>query len=393
MTLAPSPREDWLTAVMERLRETFAQLGHPIPDAIGLAVGFPHRRVNTGAYLYDLDTNEPFSLDYDNRFNTRGVCERLDKNTAACRIVISPVADSSIDAAETLTHELIHAAVGVEHGHKGPFKELATAFGLEGPMRTTTPGPAFKELMAPIFETVGEYPPAEPRPILDRRNLPEAVEELAAAIRANLAAEDMIAVAKNAAGDAAVKVFHETTAEAKKALEAAKASYEAVAEPARRIRKDALEEARKSADGQVRDIRIETGFLLLAARAKVETDWHDWCQANVKRPNGTVPSRPDIHQMMELAKSADPEAARETEKRRAREGMRRTRERRKPSVTGDDVTDTSEPACEAIPPAHEPFRNFKEIILQWWTDADAADRLALGQWFDELRQSKAVAAE
>ena len=33
-----------------------------------------------------------------------------------------------------IAHELIHAAVGVEHGDKGPFRAMAKGLGLEGRM-------------------------------------------------------------------------------------------------------------------------------------------------------------------------------------------------------------------------------------------------------------------
>ncbi len=36
-----------------------------------------------------------------------------------------------------LLHEMIHAAVGIDAGHKGPFKRAAIAVGLAGPMTAT----------------------------------------------------------------------------------------------------------------------------------------------------------------------------------------------------------------------------------------------------------------
>src|SRR5437879_517916 len=76
-------------------------------------------------------------------------------------ILVSPVIADSMRVAGILAHELIHASVGVQHGHKGPFRQMAKALGLEGKMTATTEGEAFKRLLTPILEAVGPYPHAE----------------------------------------------------------------------------------------------------------------------------------------------------------------------------------------------------------------------------------------
>ncbi|MNT11100.1 hypothetical protein D3C72_1459630 [compost metagenome] len=76
-------------------------------------------------------------------------------------IMISPVQDDSMDMAGVLAHELIHAAVGFEHKHKGDFAKVALALGLNRPMTATTPGPAFKEWAAPFIEELGPIPHAK----------------------------------------------------------------------------------------------------------------------------------------------------------------------------------------------------------------------------------------
>lgn len=66
--------------------------------------------------------------------------------------------DDSEAIAATLVHELVHAAVGVKHGHKGPFKRLARALHLEGKLTATYGGDAFKEMLAPMLAKVGPIP-------------------------------------------------------------------------------------------------------------------------------------------------------------------------------------------------------------------------------------------
>ena len=60
-----------------------------------------------------------------------------------------------------LVHELVHHAVGVEHGHKGPFRKCAVAVGLVGPMRATTAGPALASRLHALAESIGPYPHAQ----------------------------------------------------------------------------------------------------------------------------------------------------------------------------------------------------------------------------------------
>lgn len=60
----------------------------------------------------------------------------------------------------TLVHEAIHAAVGVEHGHKKPFKTAAIAAGLEGKMTATQAGAALMVTLTGWAEALGAYPHA-----------------------------------------------------------------------------------------------------------------------------------------------------------------------------------------------------------------------------------------
>jgi len=60
-----------------------------------------------------------------------------------------------------LGHEVTHAAVGLEAGHRGPFKQLALAIGLTGRMSATTEGEDFIRTFTPILESLGPYPHAE----------------------------------------------------------------------------------------------------------------------------------------------------------------------------------------------------------------------------------------
>lgn len=137
-------REAWLHAVAAALREPFKRAGHPIPAKVRIGVGFPSVR---GIAAKNQRIGECWS-------NTRSGDDHHE-------IIISPVIADSMRVAGLLAHELTHAAVGVQHGHKGPFRALAKAIGLEGKMTATVEGEAFKRLAQPILEAIGPYPHAE----------------------------------------------------------------------------------------------------------------------------------------------------------------------------------------------------------------------------------------
>lgn len=135
-------REEWLNAVAQRMAPWFEEQGHPLPS-YRVTCGFPsqsalgqkNRRIGE---CWDAGASE-------------------DKHA---EIFVSPVLDKALDVAQVLCHELIHAAVGVAHGHKGPFPKVARALGLEGKMTATTAGPLFVEKVGAILAEVGEYPHA-----------------------------------------------------------------------------------------------------------------------------------------------------------------------------------------------------------------------------------------
>lgn len=66
--------------------------------------------------------------------------------------------EQSIFALAVLAHEMVHAIVGVEAGHKSPFKKLATRINLEGKMTATVPGEKFKQWGQGAIKRIGTFP-------------------------------------------------------------------------------------------------------------------------------------------------------------------------------------------------------------------------------------------
>lgn len=58
----------------------------------------------------------------------------------------------------TLLHEIIHAICGPEVGHKGAFKRIALAVGLEGKMTAAVAGAELTKRLNALAKTLGAYP-------------------------------------------------------------------------------------------------------------------------------------------------------------------------------------------------------------------------------------------
>lgn len=140
-------REGWLDDAVMRLRPAFTRSGVPLPDAVKVSVGFPSKH-STGARLVALGEC------WDARASADGVAQ----------VFISPLLDNPVKVLAVLVHELVHAAVGCEHGHKAPFKRGAVAMGLEGKMTGTTAGAALTVTLTAMAEALGQFPHAKLTP-------------------------------------------------------------------------------------------------------------------------------------------------------------------------------------------------------------------------------------
>jgi hypothetical protein len=74
----------------------------------------------------------------------------------ATEIFISPYLGDGGQVAETLLHEMVHAAVGTECGHKGAFVETAKKLGLLKPWKSTSASPELKAKLLALLP--GAYP-------------------------------------------------------------------------------------------------------------------------------------------------------------------------------------------------------------------------------------------
>lgn len=138
-------REEWLLSAVNLLREDF---NNTIPEKIRVTCGWPSRggRAEKKQVLGEV---------WPPKCSEDGHTE----------VFIAPTIGDGIKALDTLVHELVHAAVGCDVGHKGEFRTLAKALGLEGKMTSTSAGETLLIRLQAIEKELGTYPHAKLTPI------------------------------------------------------------------------------------------------------------------------------------------------------------------------------------------------------------------------------------
>jgi hypothetical protein len=76
------------------------------------------------------------------------------------QIFISPRLSDPIEVLATLLHELVHASVGCQFGHRKPFSQAARKVGLDGPPTATVVSDTLRPILQTYVEQVGAYPHA-----------------------------------------------------------------------------------------------------------------------------------------------------------------------------------------------------------------------------------------
>ncbi|QVJ13050.1 hypothetical protein [Pseudomonas phage Psa21-HRN] len=134
-------REGWLRAAVQKLEARLEQAGQKMPEAWAVSVGFPKRAHAKVAAI--------------------GECWSKEVSTASVyEMFISPVLENPVEVLATLLHEMIHAAVGLECKHAGPFAKTARAVGLKGKLTATyaEPGTELHDALTDLSRELGDYP-------------------------------------------------------------------------------------------------------------------------------------------------------------------------------------------------------------------------------------------
>ncbi|UXO93783.1 transcription elongation protein [Pseudanabaena phage Pan1] len=140
MTKKFKTREAWLNEFTRRARPVFKAKGYTIPDNVRVSVGFTSKGAKT---------------------NRIGECwSSKSSEDGAFEIFITPAIGDASRIADIHTHELIHATVGLEAGHKKPFVDCMKAVGLIGKPTATIAGPEWHAWADKILESLGPLPHA-----------------------------------------------------------------------------------------------------------------------------------------------------------------------------------------------------------------------------------------
>jgi hypothetical protein len=134
-------RQKYLESAVLELRAHFTKLGYTVPANVRISVGFP-KGTHKGAGGKTIGQCWPYQ-------------SSTDKHS---EIFISPELRDTETVVHVIAHELVHATVGCEAGHKAPFKCCALAIGLTGKMTATVAGEGMKAFIKRFVQAHGEYP-------------------------------------------------------------------------------------------------------------------------------------------------------------------------------------------------------------------------------------------
>lgn len=131
-------REEWLNAFVTASRPHFERVGAPLPDKVRVSVGFTSK---------------------GSKGNRIGECWASEASADGhFEIFLKPSTKTASRLADILTHELVHAAVGLAAGHGPGFGKVARALGLTGKMTSTTAAQGWYEWALPILNALGPMP-------------------------------------------------------------------------------------------------------------------------------------------------------------------------------------------------------------------------------------------
>lgn len=130
-------REEWLSVFVKYMRPVFKTAGSPLPKKIRISCAFPIRNTKASGQIL-----AP-------RLSADGIRE----------IFISPTLSKPIPVCVVVIHQLIHAVLPEDAGHKADFRRIAFKLGLAGKMTAPIAGEqlrAWLENIIPAF--LGPYP-------------------------------------------------------------------------------------------------------------------------------------------------------------------------------------------------------------------------------------------
>ena len=120
-------------------------------------------------WILDLPEGQDFELPLvsvgfpkGSRGRGKAIGQCHDKTTSGdkvrAHVFISPEVKDKVEVLRILLHELIHASVGTQCGHRKEFRKLALALGFKQPMTSTPAGAELQEQLEYLAKKLGDYP-------------------------------------------------------------------------------------------------------------------------------------------------------------------------------------------------------------------------------------------
>jgi hypothetical protein len=131
-------REAWLLAAVTKLHPLLKKHDVQMPEKYAVSCGFAKARTKAIGQCWSPECTK-------------------DETT---HMFVCPSIQTAIGVLDVLIHEMIHAAVGVECRHRGKFRKVAKAIGLEGKMTATFVGKdnPLMPTLEKISAALGPYP-------------------------------------------------------------------------------------------------------------------------------------------------------------------------------------------------------------------------------------------
>jgi hypothetical protein len=134
-------REAWLREAYALIRK---ELLPEAPETVAVTWGFPSKNATS------------------RRKRTVGQCfggnSVRGKIEGGRAILVSPVIEKPLEVLDTLLHEMIHAALPPDVGHRAPFSQLCKRVGLVKPWTATTPSKELKEKLEGYLKKLDPWP-------------------------------------------------------------------------------------------------------------------------------------------------------------------------------------------------------------------------------------------
>jgi hypothetical protein len=136
--MAARTREEWLNQAATELEPLFAEAGQPKRPQVRVSVGFPFASRKAIGQCWSKNASN-------------------DKRN---EVFVSPFIENPVRVLDILVHELCHAYLDCKDGHKGAFRKLALAVGLQGKMTATEASPKLVEKLEAVIAKIGPFPHA-----------------------------------------------------------------------------------------------------------------------------------------------------------------------------------------------------------------------------------------